>query len=121
MDERRTIEWHGDVLEQLRGFPPSARWMFGRAIFKAELGARHAAASPLKGMLRGVIEVAVDDRGNTYRLYYTLKCPDYLYVLFAHMKKSKRGERIPRHEVELIRRRFKRPMRACQEQQEESR
>lgn len=69
----------------------------------------------MKGRLRGVVELIKDDFGDTYRTYYTLKCPDWVYVLYCHKKKSKRGISLPKHEEDLIRKRFKDAMIDCKE------
>jgi len=102
----RSVRWMGDSREVLKGLPAPVRWEFGRALYKAQIGKRHRIASPLKGRLGGVLKLAGAEGGNVYRLYYTLKCPGYVDVLFAHMKKSKRGIGLPGHEERLIARRF---------------
>ena len=110
---RRCVRWTGDGRESLRGFPSDVKWVFGRALYKAQLGKRHRIAAPLKGPLGGGFELAKADGGNAYRLYYTLKCPGYVDVLFAHRKKSKRGIGLPDHEVRKIARRFKARIADC--------
>jgi phage-related protein len=57
--------------------------------------------------MRGVIELSQDDPAGTYRVYFTEKCPDVIYVLYCHMKKSKQGGKIPKHEADLIVQRLK--------------
>lgn len=85
----------------------------GRALFKAQLGKRADCAAPMVGDLRGVVEIAVNHAGDTYRVYYTLKCSGWVHVLYAHRKKSPRGGEIPRHERELIVRRLKEVIVEC--------
>lgn len=116
----RAVEWETGTREVLRGFPAEIRWAFGRALYKVELGKRPRNASPLKGRLRGVTELSATDRSDTYRLYYTLKCPGYVHVLYCHKKKSKRGIGIPKHEQDLILQRFKDAMIDCRERKKES-
>ncbi len=55
----------------------------------------------------GVVEVVADYDGDTYRAVYTAKFEDWLYVLHCFQKKSKKGTETPRHELEMIRKRFK--------------
>jgi phage-related protein len=103
--ERRVV-WAPDSLEQLREFPEHVRWVFGRALYKGQTGSRHEAATAMRGRLGGIVEVASDHAGDTYRAYYTLKCPGRVYVLHCHKKKSKRGAALPKREADLLARRF---------------
>lgn len=119
MDGGRAVEWEGDSRERLRGFPEEVRWLFGRALYRAQLGKRHPIGSPMKGRLRGVVELRVRERGDAYRLYYTLKCPGWVYVLYCHKKKSKRGIGVPVHEVNLIVDRYRDAMDHCRGKREQ--
>lgn len=47
-----------------------------------------------------------DHQTDTYRVVYTVRFADAVYVLHAFQKKSKRGIATPKHEVDLIRRRY---------------
>lgn len=77
----------------------------GYALYLAQEGGKHPDAKPLKGFAgAGVLEVADDYDGDTYRAIYTLTRPGAVYVLHAFQKKSTRGIATPRREVELIRR-----------------
>jgi phage-related protein len=62
---------------------------------------------PMKGSLRGVMEIVSDFDGDTFRVMYTTRIGDELYVLHAFQKKSKRGAATPQHEVDLIENRLK--------------
>jgi phage-related protein len=67
-----------------------------------------ANAVPMKGFGGGtVLEVVIDERGDTYRAVYTVKFTEAIYVLHIFKKKSKRGIRTPLHEVAKIKRRLK--------------
>jgi phage-related protein len=46
------------------------------------------------------------DRG-TYRVVYTVKLAGAVYVLHSFQKKSKKGVKIPKQELELVRKRLK--------------
>lgn len=116
--DEREIEWERDSREAVRRFPTGVKWIFGRALYRAQLGKRHRSASPMKGRLRGVVELRSDEEGDTYRPYYTLKCPGYVLVLYGHKKESKRGSSTPKHEEELIVQRLKDAMAWCREGQE---
>ena len=95
----------GSSRDDLRRFPEEVRTEFGYAIFAAQEGGRAPKAKPLKGIVpgAGVLEIVEDFDGNTYRVVYTVKFADAVYVLHAFRKKSKHGAKTPKHEIELIR------------------
>lgn len=117
-DNEREPRWAPGTREELRSFPKEVRWVFGRALYRAQLGGRHEIASLMKGRLRGVVKLATVEEGDAYRLYYTLKCPGYLYVLYCHKKKSKRGIGIPKREEGLIVRRYRDAVEECKKRLE---
>lgn len=80
----------------------------GFALFRAQEGKKAPGAKPLKGIVKGagVLEVVEDHEGDTYRVVYTVRFSEGVYVLHAFQKKARRGIATPRHEVELIRRRY---------------
>jgi phage-related protein len=98
----------GSSRDDLRKFPDEVRTAFGFAIFTAQEGARVPNVKPLKGLVpgAGVLEVLEDFDRNTYRLVYTVRFADAVYVLHAFQKKSKTGIKTPKHEVDLIRARY---------------
>lgn len=54
-----------------------------------------------------VLKIVEDHDGNTYRVVYTVKFPEVVYVLHCFQKKSKSGIATPKRDVELIRARFR--------------
>ena len=54
-----------------------------------------------------MLEVVDDEDGDTYRAVYTVRFAGVIYVLHAFQKKSKKGIRTPKHEVEIIKARLK--------------
>lgn len=55
----------------------------------------------------GVLEVVADFRGDTFRVVYTLKYSDSVYVLHAFHKKSKSGRATPRRDMALVEQRLR--------------
>ena len=41
MEDVREVMWEGDSRERLRGFPDDVKWLFGRSLYRAQLGKRH--------------------------------------------------------------------------------
>jgi phage-related protein len=100
--------WVGSSKKNLKGFPLEVRRMMGFALFQAQTGGKHVDAKPLKGFGgAGVLEVVEDHQGDTFRAVYTVKFAGAVYVLHAFQKKSKKGVKTPKAELDLIRKRLK--------------
>jgi phage-related protein len=109
MARLKPVEWIGSSRGDIRSFPDEVREVVGEALYRAQQGSEHPAAKALKGFgARGVLEIVDDYRGETYRAIYTVKFENAIYVLHAFQKKSKKGTRTPRHEIDLIKTRLKR-------------
>lgn len=79
----------------------------GFALFLAQSGRKHLAARPLRGFGdAGVLEIADDHAGDTYRAVYTVRFTDAVYVLHAFKKKARRGRATPRRDLDAVRRRL---------------
>jgi len=106
--EPKQLVWVGSSRRELREFPTAVRRSFGVALFAVQLGETPLDAKPLRGFGgAGVLELIEDHRGDTYRMAYTVRFANRIYVLHAFQKKSKRGIATPRREIELIRERLK--------------
>ncbi len=55
----------------------------------------------------GVFEITARYDTNTYRVVYTVKLGENIYVLHAFRKKSTRGIRTPKKEIDLVKQRLK--------------
>lgn len=109
----REVVWMGSSLDDLRAFSDGAKDEIGLALNQAQHGERPISATPMQGFHgASVLEIRVDDDGDTYRTVYTVQLRDAIYVLHAFKKKSKKGSATPQLEIERIRRR----LRAAQEQ-----
>jgi phage-related protein len=87
--------------------PQQVRRDIGQALYAAQQGTADPAAKPFKGFggVR-VMEIVERYRTDAYRAVYTAHFENALYVLHVFQKKSKSGVATPKHEIELIRRRF---------------
>lgn len=56
----------------------------------------------LKGKLRGIGEIRINDGTNTFRVYVWLGCEAALYILDAGMKKSPTGGEIPQWQQDRL-------------------
>ncbi|MGH6924719.1 MAG: type II toxin-antitoxin system RelE/ParE family toxin [Propylenella sp.] len=104
----KPVEWVGSSLSDLRAFPREPRREIGQALYEAQIGGRHPAAKPLSGFgSAGVLETVARRDGNAFRSVYTVRFAGVVYVLHAFQKKSKRGIRTPKHELEVVAGRLK--------------
>ena len=103
----KKVKWVGDSRVQVRNFPKAARTKVGGALRIAQMGGKDENAKPLRGVGSGVFEITARYDTNTYRAVYTVKLSENIYVLHAFQKKSTRGIRTPKKEIDLIKQRLK--------------
>jgi phage-related protein len=104
----KPVVWVGSCRKDLRKFPVPVQHQVGYAIYIAQRGGKHRDTKVLTGFGgAGVPEVVEDFRGDAFRVVYTLKDSDSVYVLHAFQKKSKSGRETPRRDMELIEQRLR--------------
>ena len=104
----KPLFWVGSAQKDLRGFPEEVKDEIGFALFQAQLGLKSPSAKPLKGFGGArVLEIVDDYRTDTYRAVYTVQFTGAIYVLHAFQKKSRKGIKTPKAEIELIESRLK--------------
>lgn len=104
----KSVIWIGSTHKDLMALPANVRRFFGYALYLAQAGDRHDAAKVLKGFGgAGVLEVIESDAGGTYRVIYTVKFEEAVFVLHCFRKKSKRGIATPREDMNIVRARLK--------------
>lgn len=79
----------------------------GIALWFAQQGSTHPAASPMKGSLAGVFEIREDLDRSTYRLMYLAKLGSVVYVLCAFQKKARSGIATPKHLLDRVEERLR--------------
>jgi phage-related protein len=102
----RPLDWVGSSKRDLFAFPVQVQREIGNALGLAQFGGKHPSAKPWKGEGPGVFEVVDDFAGDTYRAVYTVRFRHVVYVLHAFQKKSPRGRKTARTDIELIARRL---------------
>ncbi len=106
--ELKPLVWVATSREDLKEFPEEVQRVMGYALYLAQIGRKHPDATPLKGFGgAAVLEVVEDFAGNAYRAVYTVKMADVVYVLHAFQKKSKRGIKTSRADIERVKDRLK--------------
>jgi phage-related protein len=104
----KAVHFIGTSRNDLRSFPEEVKHEAGFSIYLAQYGDKAINAVPLKGFGNArMLEIIINDRGNTYRVIYTVRFRTAVYVLHAFQKKSKKGSKTPKYETELIIQRLK--------------
>ena len=104
---RRPVFWEGSAKADFKTFPIPVQKDMGVALFVVQLGGMPPSAKPWHGLGTNVFELVEDHAGGAYRCVYIVRFADAIHVLHAFQKKSKRGRKTPRPEVELVGHRLK--------------
>ena len=108
MRPTRPISWLTPARRAFDEFPEGARETLIDALSVAAEGGKAGIAKPMKGLGSGVFEIALPYRGNAFRVVYAVQLGDDLWVVHAFQKKSTKGIKTPKHEVDLIKDRLNR-------------
>ncbi len=103
----KPVAWVGSAKRDFMEFPRPAIAEMGNALGVAQLGGKHPSAKPWKGQGPGVFEIVEDFDGDTYRAVYTVRFREVVYVLHAFQKKSPKGIKTARSDVDLVEQRLK--------------
>jgi len=104
----KPIQFLGDSLRCLRDFPDDARQDAGYQLDKVQRGEQPDDFKPMPAIGKGVEEVRVWDDSGTYRVIYTARLTDAVYVLHAFQKKT---QTTSRKDIDLARERYTQLMR----------
>ncbi len=107
----KSISFLGDSLKCLREFPEDARQDAGYQLDKVQRGEQPDDFKPMPSIGKGVEEIRVWDDSGTYRVIYTARLVDVVYVLHAFQKKS---QVTAKRDIEIARKRYTELMRAIQ-------
>ena len=84
-------------------FPRAVQRDIGQAIFAAQCGESYPSNNALKGFKgASVLEIVAPFETDTYRSVYTVQFGSAIYVLHAFKKKSKKGSKTPKKEIDVI-------------------
>jgi phage-related protein len=106
-DGERPLDWVGSSKPDFLAFPEPVKDEMGNALGLAQFGGKHPSAKPWKGQGSGVFEIVESHDGNAYRAVYTVRFREVIYVLHAFQKRSPKGIRTRRVDVDLIAQRLK--------------
>jgi phage-related protein len=106
-DEIKPVLWVGSSRRDLQAMPRQVRSDIGQALYTAQQGLTDPSAKPLKGFGgTRVMEIVERYQTDAYRAVYTAHFEAAIYVLHVFQKKSKTGIATPKHDIELIKKRF---------------
>ncbi len=103
----RPVHWVKAALKEFLDFPAEAQEECKVALGIAAEGGKADIAKPMHGLGSGVLEIALAHRGNAFRVIYLLQVGDAVWVVHAFQKKSTKGIKTPKHEIDLIADRIK--------------
>lgn len=103
----RPIRWMGNSKKNLLKFPPEVMKVIGDELQFIQFGGMPKDAKPFKGVGSGVFEIAVKYDKEAYRTVLAVQLGNYIYILHAFQKKSKKGISTPKEDVDLIKQRLK--------------
>ena len=84
----KKIQFLGDSLKSLRAFPEDAKHDVGYQLDKVQRGEQPDDFKPMPSIGKGVEEIRVRDDSGIYRVIYTARLADAVYVLHAFQKKT---------------------------------
>lgn len=100
----KEIEFLGNSLRAISEFPRDARQAAGYQLRRVQDGNDPEDFKPMSDVGMGVVEIRVWVDSGTYRVIYTARLAEKVYVLHAFQKKT---QKIPDREKEIARKRFK--------------
>lgn len=104
----RPISWIQGAQKAFKEFPEGAQTICLNALTIAAEGGKVAIAKPMTGLGSGVFEIALAYKGDAFRVVYALKIDDEIWVIHAFQKKSTRGIKTSKGDIDLIKERLKR-------------
>jgi phage-related protein len=104
----KPIRFLGDSLKALRDFPRDARHNAGYQLEKVQSGKPPDDFKPMPAIGKGVEEIRIRDDSGAYRVVYTARLDEAVYVLHAFQKKT---QATSKHDIATARQRLVQLMR----------
>lgn len=104
----KRLIWVGSSKVDLLEFPEEVKHSMGFGLYLAQTGEKSIHSKVLSGFGgAGVVEIKESDESGTFRVVYTVKISNIVFVLHAFQKKSKQGIKTPKQEIDLIKKRLR--------------
>lgn len=99
----KLLRFVGDSLKCLREFPEDAKQDAGYQLDKVQRGEQPTDFKPMPTIGKGVEELRIREESGAYRVIYTARLPDAVYVLHAFQKKT---QTTAKRDIELAKSRY---------------
>lgn len=86
----KEVTFLGNSLDCIREFPNEIRQQSGYELHKVQNGEMPTDFKPMPTIGRGVMEIRLRDENGAFRIIYTAKIENMIYVLHAFQKKTQR-------------------------------
>lgn len=103
----KPVRFLGDSLQCLRDFPVDARHDAGYQLDKVQRGLQPDDFKPMPAIGKGVEEIRIRHDSGIYRVVYTARLADAIFVLHAFPKKT---QRTSKRDIEIAKARFREMM-----------
>ena len=104
MTPSKPVEFLGTSLDDLRAFPPSAKREAGYQIGLVQNGSEPDDWKPMNAVGQGVREIRVRDSDGAFRVIYTAKFADAVYVIHCFQKKTQKTNKT---DIDLASKRYR--------------
>lgn len=104
----KPVQFLGDSLKNLRDFPNDAKQDAGHQLDKVQRGKQPDDFKPMPSIGKGVEEIRIWDDAGTFRVIYTARLADAVYVLHAFQKKT---QATSKRDIDTAKLRFEQLMR----------
>jgi phage-related protein len=99
----KPVRFLGDSLERLREFPADAKYDVGYQLEQVQRGNQPSSFKSMPSIGKGVEEIRLRDDSGIYRIIYTARLVDTVYVLHAFQKKTRSTAK---RDIDLAKERF---------------
>lgn len=99
----KPLQFLGDSLSRLREFSPHAKQDAGYQLDKVQRGEQPDNFKSMPSIGKGVEEIRIWEESGTYRVIYTARLADEIYVLHAFQKKT---QATAKRDIDLAKTRF---------------
>jgi phage-related protein len=104
----KPVRFLGDSRKVLQEFPKDARQEAGYQLQRIQTGLPAEDFKPMHPIGAGVEEIRISEESGAYRVVYTARLAEAVYVLHAFQKKTRATSQ---RDVEIARERFRQVMR----------